>query len=81
VSPSLTLTAHDAGRQVPGRAGPVGGRFGQPAACRLVSGASRTDRHRGTPPDHSFKKSSAEKIMKAVLEDKMAYTNERDGKG
>jgi len=28
-----------------------------------------------------FKKSSAEKIMKAVLEDKMAYTNERDGKG
>ena len=43
--------------------------------------APRTDRHRGTPPDHSFKKSSAEKIMKAVLEDKMAYTNERDGKG
>ena len=30
---------------------------------------------------HRFKKSSAEKIMKAVLEEKLAFTNQRDKKG
>ena len=56
--------------------------MGQPAACRRrVGGRPGLT---GVMPTHlprSFKKSSAEKIMKAVLEDKMAYTNERDGTG